>query len=179
MQLMRRTRPATVPAKEPAPKNGIPSTSPTAPRLLRPAGPIARKRVTSLESRKKEEAEKVVLAHLKLIADADDAIDRAVAEREAAMEVIEDTMRKNKLVYVQGARKFAELKEKFSRQSRVVDPKRYRAQVTQEDFFKSIKVNIEAASQFLGEKELNAVSDIKRAESLGVQLVVDDNKKKK
>lgn len=161
-------------------KVAAPTPAPIAGAIPKPVKTVQVRRFTSsLSERKKEDAKETVLKNLKLISESFEAIDRAQAEIEAAREIIDATMRAHRLDVVENGKLLAEIVEKFTKQSRTVDPKKFRAKVHNDDFFKAISVTIAAAEQLLGEKELNEVCDVVRAKSLGHVLEIREIGKRK
>ena len=118
------------------------------------------------------------LADLKLISESDEAIDRAIDAKEAAIARIEERMRLHKLPVIDNGKLIAELAESFTRQSRTIDPKKYRSKVTNAQFWESIDVSVAKAKGFLGEKELNGISEVVPAKSLGFSVKVREMKGK-
>lgn len=114
-----------------------------------------------------------------MISESDEAIDRAVEAKEAAIARIEERMRLHKLPVIDNGKLIAELTETFTRQSRTIDPKKFRSKVTNTQFWDSIDVSVSKAKAFLGEKELNGISDVVPAKSLGYSVKVREMKKGK
>lgn len=121
---------------------------------------------------KAEEARAEIDTQLKLIAAAENAIDDAMADIEAARKAIESKLRDNNLTSHSNGLYFAELVEQFTRQSRTIDPKKFRNAVANDVFWESIAVNIGKAEQHLTEKELTAISDVIPSRSSGIVLKV-------
>lgn len=104
---------------------------------------------------------------LQVVAESDRAIDEAVATNEVAYKAIEKLLRDNNLSSHSDGVYTAEIVEQFSRQSRTVDPKKFRAHVDSDMFWAAIKVNLGEAEKLLTEKELNSISDVVPSKSMG------------
>lgn len=142
-------------------------------------GPVRRLQGPVISVAKEEAARSAVRGDLKSIAEIDAHIDMLVERRDAAIARIDEEMRAALLKTVAGSGLVAALNEKFTRQSRTIDPKKFRNKVTNEAFWGSISVSVQEAKKFLSERELDAVSDVVPAQSLGVVLTVSDAKKSK
>lgn len=116
--------------------------------------------------------------HLKLISDAHRQIDDAQLVSDNSHRVIEAQLRLvNMTEHSDGVYKAA-MVEVYSRQSRTIDPKKFKVHVADSVFWGSIKVSVENAKAHLTEKELAAISDVKAGKSTGVQLKVDKLEKR-
>ena len=109
---------------------------------------------------------------LKLIAEAEYTIDEAVARNDLAHKRIEQIMREHKLSEHSNGRHMATLLEQFSRQGRTIDPKKFRAKVASDDFWKAVSVSIGEAEKILTEKEMIAITDVVPAKSQGWVLKI-------
>lgn len=176
MNLIRRARPVAAPAKS----TTTVEHAPLAPRpALRSAPPQGRLRTTSAHVREYGVAREEILALLKLISDSNAAIDAAKANADAAHDKIDALMRLHKIDSIDDGHLSAQLRETFSRQGRALDPKRFRAQVTQDVFFECVSVSLAKAQEHMGEKALNAICDITPATSLGVSLSITEIRRKR
>lgn len=127
----------------------------------------------------KERAKVEIEKQLKLISNAHRQIDDAQIISEQAHKVVEAQLRLANLTeHTDGVYKAA-LVEVWSRQSRTIDPKKFKAHVGDIAFWGSIKVSVEKASEHLTEKELAAVSDIQAGRMTGISLKVDKHKTRK
>ena len=113
------------------------------------------------------EARATIDHYLAIVRENDRKIDEAVQSSASIYEAIEKIMRENNMTAHTNGVYETEIKEQFSRQGRTVDPKKFKANVASEDFWKAIKVSLEAAKTLMTEKELNAISDIVPATSMG------------
>lgn len=115
---------------------------------------------------------------LKLISDASDQIDSAHLQLEQAYKIIEAQLRlvnldsHNDGVYV------AALIQQWTKQQRTIDPKRYRAKVSNSAFWGSIEVSVSKAKEFLTDREINDIADVKPGVSTGFKLKVEKIKRK-
>ena len=165
-QLIRRTRPQTT-------TGATPDATPTA------TAPARRLRVTSDRLQRLAEDRQAILEDLKLISDAEGAIDRAQQTIDASVARIEAKMRDHNLPVMDNGTLIAEIKETFTRQQRTLDPKKFRSKVTNAQFWDCIEVSVSKASAYLGDKELNSIADVVPAKSLGYSLKIKPLKAKK
>lgn len=140
--------------------------------------PVVRLRHTSNRLEKLAEDRQTIMENLKLISDSDEAIDRAQIQKDAALAKIEELMKLHKINVQDNGEYIAELKETFTRQQRTIHPDKFRTKVTNKQFWASIEVSISKASELLGAKELDAISDVVPAQSQGVHLKVRELKTK-
>jgi hypothetical protein len=151
-----------------------PTTQPHTPSTVR----APNLRVTSERAGRLAADRQAIMDDLKLISESDDAIDRAQAAKEAAIARIEERMRDHRLPTVDNGKLIAELSEHFTRQGITIDPRKFKAKVTNDQFWGSIKVSVTEARQLLGEKELLGISDVVPATSLGFSVKIRELKKK-
>lgn len=118
------------------------------------------------------EARREIDEQLKLISTAEHAIDDAQADIASAYRVIEEKLRAHNLTSHSNGSHFAELVEQFSRQSRTLDPKKFRAAVANDVFWDCVSVNIGKAEQHLSEKEILKISDVVPAKLMGIILKI-------
>lgn len=144
------------------------------PNAQKPATPLRRNPMADEDKARAE-----VREDLKLLATLDADIDAIMEKREAALARIDQVMREARLTVVTGSGKTAELSEAFTRQSRTIDPQKFRNRVSNDAFWGSITVSVQKAKEFLSDRELETVSDVVPAQSLGVKLKVSDAKKSK
>lgn len=104
---------------------------------------------------------------LKSIADCEYQIDEAVARNDLAYKRIEELLREHKLESHTNGVHLVSLIEQFSRQGRTIDPKKFKAHVASDDFWKAVTVSIGIAETLLTDKELSAITDVVPAKSLG------------
>lgn len=97
----------------------------------------------------------------------EDVIDNTVAELERANGEIEQLMRANNLASHTDGHYVTEIYEAVSRQSRTIDPKKFRNSVGDSAFWDSIEVSITKAKKHLSEKELDHISDVIPPKSQG------------
>ena len=116
---------------------------------------------------------------LKLIADAERAIDDATIQIERSREDIERLLRLSGLESHTDGVRIASLIEQFTKQSRTIDPQKYRNAVAADVFWKTIDVSLTRAKEFITDKEIDAIADIVRAKSLGTKLVIKEVKRAK
>lgn len=113
-----------------------------------------------------------VEAQLKLISEADTAIDTAVATREQALKVIEAQLKLGKLDFHTDGSYLAEIVDQWTKQSRDIDPQKFRAKVSNEVFWSSIKVSVTLAEKHLTDKELGEIADVVPGKLVGQVLKV-------
>lgn len=176
LKLVRRTAPRPVttpatPAAKPPPPPFIAGRRLQAPKATTPLGHAN----TAAQVQAREEIEE----KLKLIAKENETIDAAVARRDAVFAEIEDLMRKHRLSVVEGEDDTATMVESFTRQTRTIDPKKFRAKVVADDFWACVSINLAQAERILGEREINDMSDIVPSRSLGYSLKIKERKKSK
>lgn len=135
-------------------------------------------RVTSDRLKRLAADKQAILEDLKSISEADEAIDRAQSAKEVCLARIEERMREHNMTVTDNGKLIAEIVEGFTRQSRTIDPKKFRNKVGAADFWACIDVSVTRASRVLAEKELNGISDVVPAKSLGYSLKVREMKKK-
>lgn len=104
---------------------------------------------------------------LKLIAESEYQIDEAVARNELAYKRIEEILREHNLSEHSNGVHRAFLEQVFTRQTRTIDPKKFRAAVASDDFWKAVSVSISVAETMLTEKEMNAITDVVPAKANG------------
>lgn len=121
-------------------------------------------------------AKQQIEVQLKLISKAYDAIDTAQEIVDTACKVLEAQLRLVNLKSHSDGVYVASLEEVWSRQSRVIDPKKFRAQVDAEVFWGAIKINIDQAKDHLSEKELARISDVTPGALTGIKLKVAKEK---
>lgn len=174
--LLIRRRP-TAPAPAPAPAATVlRRTRPTsAPVVALPSAPQAPGRLHRVTSKNTAHTRAAAAAAartrideiLKLIAMHEDTIDNAVAELEKANGEIEHLMRQNNLGTHTDGHYITEIYEAVSRQSRTIDPKKFRNSVGDAAFWDSIEVSVGKAKKHLSEKELDHISDVVPPKSQG------------
>ena len=119
-----------------------------------------------------EKAKLEIERQLKLISESFEAIDKAQEIADRATKIIEAQLKLVNLKRHDDGVYAAELKEVYSRQSRTIDPKKFRAHVDAEVFWASIKVSVEQAKGSLTEKELNAMSDVVPSKMTGIVISI-------
>lgn len=139
--------------------------------------PARRLRVTSVNAAvfreaRAQEAKAKIDAQLKLVSEAEAAIDEAQAKLAEAYKLIEAQLKLADLTIHSDGVYIAELKEQWTNQTRDIDPKKFRNKVEAEVFWNSIAVSVTKAKQFLSERELNDISDVKPGVKVGVLLKV-------
>lgn len=139
---------------------------PTKPLVVRRPQPIVANNAATRAAKAKV-ARAEIDRFLKLIAEAEYAIDEAVARNNLAYAQIEAIMREHNIEEHSNGVHIALIEQVFSRQTRTIDPKKFKAAVASEDFWKAITVSITEASKILTEKELNTVSDVTPGKSQG------------
>lgn len=143
----------------------------TTPTLVAGRRPVLAGSAADLHAQK-ERVKREIEKHLKLISDAHQQIDNAQVIVDNAHKVIEAQLRLVNLTSHSNGVYVAAMVEVYSRQSRTIDPKKFKAHVGDDVFWGSIKVSVESASAHLTDKELAAVSDIKAGRLTGVQLKI-------
>ena len=125
------------------------------------------------------EARKKIEVQLKLIAESERQIDDAQVQIARAHEDIEQLLRAAKLDSHTDGIRIAELIEKFTRQGRTIDAKKFKAKVPADTFWACIDVSITRAGENLSQKELDSISEVVPSRSTGYHLVVREVKAKK
>ena len=163
-QPLRRTQVA--PVEKPQPTKEVPATKL---RQVTTNNAAARERMQN-------EARKVVEAELKLISKAEHAIDLATAQISLSHERMKDAMFAAGLQVHECATDYgqyiAEIVEQWTKQSRTIDPQKFRNKVTNDVFWGCIGVMIGAAKEHLTEKEINDLSDVVPSQFVGRNLKV-------
>lgn len=126
-----------------------------------------------------EKAKLQIEAQLKLISNAYTAIDQAQEQVDQAFKIVEAQLRLVNLTEHTDGVYRAALEEVWTRQSRTVDPKKFRAHVAADVFWDSIKVSLEKVKEHISEKELNNISDIVASKMTGRALKVSKVSKTK
>lgn len=139
--------------------------------------PQRRLRVTSVNAAvfreaRAQEARTKIDAQLKLVSEAEAAIDAAHTKLEEAYKMIEAQMKLADLQVHSNGGYIAEIKEQWTNQTRDIDPKKFRNRVAAEVFWGSISVSVTKAKNFLSERELNDISDVKPGQLVGHVLKV-------
>lgn len=116
---------------------------------------------------------------LKLIANAEHAIDEAQAAITAAHEKVDQLMRSVNLSEHTNGVHVATIEEQFSRQQRTIDPQKFRNAVPNEVFWKSLSISIEKAKDHLSDKEINRIATVVPGKSMGYTLKISRVKVKK
>lgn len=150
--------------------------------LASAAGKIPR--TTSVDSAASREATaaraKVVIeTNLKLISEAERKIDEATLEITQAYKIVEAQLKLAGLDAHSNGVLVASLVEKWTRQSRTIDPKKFRNKVANEVFWSSISVNLTKAGEHLTDKELTDMSDVVPGKSQGFSLEIKPVKVKR
>lgn len=114
---------------------------------------------------------------LKLIAKAEADIDDAQARIESAHRIIEAQLRLCNISFHSDGLFNAELVEQWTRQARVIDPKKFKLAVSNDVFWKSISVNVGEAAKHLSEKEIAEIADVKPPQKQGIILKVARRRK--
>lgn len=162
MSTMLRRRGVNTQSAAPAPQAPKPANSP---RLRLRVADNAAARAAQANNARAELDE-----HLQLIAKLDTELDNLMAALADQHKIVEDIMRRNKLSeHCDGAYK-ATIVEVFSRQSTVIDPKRFKASVADKDFWDCVTIAVGKAEEVLGKKELGRISDITPGKSQGYQF---------
>ena len=115
-------------------------------------------------------ARELVDAQLKLISEAERQIDAAQEMLTTASREVERLLRSANLSSHCNGVHIAEIVEQFTRQSRTIDPKKFKNRVGDSVFWASIKVSMEAAESHLTEKEINSIADTIPSRSTGYVL---------
>ena len=116
---------------------------------------------------------------LKLIANAEHAIDEAQAAINAAHERVDQLMRSVNLSEHTNGVHVATIEEQFSRQQRTIDPQKFRNSVPNDVFWKSLSISIEKAKDHLSDKEFNRIATVIPGKSMGYTLKINRVKVKK
>lgn len=177
--LMLRRRPVATPATIEKPKTDK-ATPPTQAPLKKEA-PVQRPAVAGSATdnhQRLEKAKQAIEAQLKLISESYDAIDAHQAAADQASKVIEAQLRLVNLTEHDDGVYRAKIAEVWSRQSRKIDPKKFKACVASEVFWDSVNVNIGKAEEYLSAKELNTMSDVVPSKLTGRVLKIEKIKTK-
>jgi hypothetical protein len=150
--VIRRTRPAPSVATPTAPGRLHRVTSKNTAHTRAASANAARERINVL---------------LQSIANHEDIIDNTLAEMERANGEIEQLMRANNISMHSDGHYVSEIYEAVSRQSRTIDPKKFRNAVGDAAFWGSIEVGVTKAKKHMSEKELDAISDVVPPQSQG------------
>ena len=116
---------------------------------------------------------------LQALAKNEQQLDEVMAEQERIHGVIEKLLRDNNLNVHHDAHYETGIAEAFSRQSTYVDPKKFKAAVSNADFFKCIEVMLGKAREVMAQKELDRISDITPGKSQGFKFYVKPRTRKK
>lgn len=106
-------------------------------------------------------------AHLQTIANLDVELDDVMARLEKEHEAVEKILRESKLGKHSDGKYTVSIDEVVSRSSRTVDPKRFKASVTDKDFWGCVSVSVTKAEKVLSERELNEISRIEPGKVTG------------
>lgn len=107
---------------------------------------------------------------LQLIASLDIEIDQLMEKLQGAHAKIEKLMSQGKINDHSDGNYNASIVEVFSRQKTVIDPKRFKAQVGEKEFWACVEVPVGKAEEILGKKELARISDVTPGKSTGYQF---------
>lgn len=156
MKIIRR-RPVAV-AAAPAPTSEAPR------RVLRFANKANNATVRAI-------AERVARAEIDLelqsLAKEEEALDKAAFALEQRHSSLEAKLRAANLTeHSDGIYKIG-IEESFSRQSTTIDAKKFKNAVTDKEFWAVVTVPVTKAKDLLGQKEIDAISEVERAKSLG------------
>ena len=117
-------------------------------------------------------AKKLIDEQLKLIAKAEAKIDEATRDIDNANGKIEDAMRDvGILEHLYGVH-CAEIVEQWTNQRTSIDPRKFRAKVSNEAFWGSIEVALGKARTFLNEQEILAIADVVPSQKVGTKLKI-------
>lgn len=109
---------------------------------------------------------------LQSVAKTEAALDAAMAELQNEHAKIEDLMRANNITaHSNGVYKLG-IEEQHSRMSRTIDPKRFRAQVIDKDFWACVEVSVTKAKALMTDRELDAVAVTTPAKSTGFHFKI-------
>ena len=159
----------------------VPGTTPVATtesQVLIQKPPTRLLRFSSLKAQKTAEARRQAEKLLHLIAEKEQAIDEATDAISQAFAEIEALVREHKLGDVSAGTKTASIVEQMGRSSTHIDPKRFKAAVSDKDFWACVKVQVGEAEKVMSKKEFVQVADVTPAPSLGYVLKVFDKAKK-
>ena len=104
---------------------------------------------------------------LKSISQNDADIDAAWERNQRAYKEIERLLRAHNLLTHTDGAYIAQILENFTRQSRTIDPKKFKAKVGDDTFWKVVEVPIGKAEGLLTDKELAGVVDVVPGKSTG------------
>lgn len=151
MALIRRRVPVSV-TPVPAPRPAI---------VNRPARRIRVVRNNAAtRAQQAQEARESINVHLKSIANLDSQLDDLMVQLNAQHAEVEAILRKAKIDKHSDGAYVASIEAVVSRQSRTVDPKRFKAAVADVDFWGCVSVSVTKAEKVLSERELNEISKI-------------------
>lgn len=104
---------------------------------------------------------------LQSVATVEATLDQAAAELEMLHKQIEEKMRSANINEHSDGHYKTAIEAAFSRQSRTIDPKKFRNAVGDAAFWGSIDVGVTKAKQYMSERELDAISEVVPPKSLG------------
>ncbi len=114
-----------------------------------------------------QEARETVNEHLKLISELDNQLDDLMVRLNAEHAEVERILRGAKIEKHSDGKYTASIEQVVSRQSRTVDPKRFKAAVADADFWGCVSVSVTKAEKVLSERELNEISRIEPGKVTG------------
>lgn len=163
MALIQRTRRPVTPAATPSPSRVV---------MRRP-----RPEPTTQKTEQDDNLHEIN-EQLQLIAKCEDEIDDASARLSEAHAKLTDLMTEARTTSYTNGKYVAEFVDTMSRASTVIDPKRFKANVADADFWKCITVSVTEARKVMTEKEIGQISKIEPAKKTGTTLKVQKVKVK-
>lgn len=110
---------------------------------------------------------------LQLIAQCEDTIDTASARLDEAHATLSKLMSEAGTTAYTNGKHVAEFVDTMSRASTTIDPKRFKANVADADFWKCISVSVTEARKVMTERELGQISKVEPAKKTGTKLKVE------
>lgn len=127
----------------------------------------------------REQSARVTLEEdLQSIANVEAEIDVLLEKLGGFHKKVEQTLRDSRMSSYSNGVHVAKLEETFSQQRATVDPKRFKAQVTDKDFWECVSVQVGKAKEVLGEKEFFRIADVVPGKSNGIAFTLKAVKKK-
>lgn len=142
-----------------------------------PETPTRRLRLTSANtamdaSKTATRAKAAIDEQLKVISKSEADIDVAAAQITQANKIIEAQLQLAGLTHHTDGVYLAEIIDQWTNQSRNIDPKKFKNQVTNDVFWESIEVSLTKAKAHLTEKEINEIADVVPSQFKGKILKV-------
>lgn len=115
---------------------------------------------------------------LQLIAQCETEIDEASAKLSQAHAKLSELMTASATTSYTNGKYVAEFVDTMSRASTTIDPKRFKANVADADFWKCISVSVTEARKVMTDKEISQIAKVESAKKTGTALKVTQVKTK-